>query len=241
MKTRRVTIHIGGRTIRAVLAEGDLWLTQRSMAEIFETSPQNVTIHITNVGRYMDVTNGSRYFAVAQKEGRRTIARRLRHYSLEIVHAVAIRAQRYDEANVLMGTAGQYGVLRSSYRIVPMRERDFAEILTSTLKGITSVIPQYHVLGYFIDFYLPEHALAVEYDESHHAKPSQNKLDKRRQADIAKAIGVRFLRVREGRELQGINRIVRHIIEHNKLVARKTVAPDRVKHAPWVRSKNPLS
>ena len=222
MTTRRVSIDIGSRTIQAVVAEDDLWLSQRCMAEIFDTSPQNITMHIANLARHMDVTDGSRYFTLAQKEGQRTVERRLTHYSLEIAHAIALRTQRYDELNALMGMAGECGVLKSSYRIVPIRERNFAEILTSTLDGITSVITQHSVLGYLVDFYLPEFALAIEYDEPHHAKPSQIALDRKRQADIERALGVSFIRVEEGGELHGLNRVVKHIAQQIKRMAKKT-------------------
>jgi very-short-patch-repair endonuclease len=67
-------------------------------------------------------------------------------------------------------------------------------------------------MGYRIDFFLPKYELAIEYDESHHAKPLQAKRDKERQKLIASKFGVKFIRVRQGKELQGINRILRFIL-----------------------------
>ena len=39
----------GQTAIEVNLAEETVWLTQAQMAELFETTPQNITIHLKNV------------------------------------------------------------------------------------------------------------------------------------------------------------------------------------------------
>lgn len=58
--------------------------------------------------------------------------------------------------------------------------------------GIT-VIRQYKVLKYRIDFYIPEYNLAVEYDEEQHRFSMQ--VDAKRMAEIKNAIGCKFIRL----------------------------------------------
>ena len=53
---------------------------------------------------------------------------------------------------------------------------------------------QYNVNGYFIDGYIPELNLALEYDEYHHNKPSQKIKDETRELDIKSELGCDFLR-----------------------------------------------
>ena len=61
------------------------------------------------------------------------------------------------------------------------------------------VIEQYEVLGgkYFIDWYVPELRLAIEFDESHHSSDVIKDKDKKRQEEIEKELGCKFLRYKE--------------------------------------------
>ncbi len=39
----------GGVRIEVYLADETIWLTQKKMAELFDTTPQNITLHIKNI------------------------------------------------------------------------------------------------------------------------------------------------------------------------------------------------
>jgi len=74
-----------------------LWLTQAQIAELFQTTPQNVTLHfkaIFSEGELMEVATCKDYLQVRQ-EGSRAVSRRLRHYSLEAVLAVGYRVRSH--------------------------------------------------------------------------------------------------------------------------------------------------
>jgi len=86
--------------------------------------------------------------------------------------------------------------------------------LNELLDGITTVIPQYPVLNYRIDFYLPELNIAIEYDEKHHN--SNKKSDNERQKEIEKILKCDFIRVGEYCEQIAINQLLK-IILHKSL------------------------
>lgn len=39
----------GRVTIEVLYAEENIWLTQKKMAELFETTPQNITLHLKHI------------------------------------------------------------------------------------------------------------------------------------------------------------------------------------------------
>lgn len=57
------------------------------------------------------------------------------------------------------------------------------------------IIEQYPVKNYQIDWYIPELKLAIEYDERHHIR--SKKEDRKRQNEISKELGCKFIRFRE--------------------------------------------
>jgi hypothetical protein len=83
----------GGTVVRLRAGGGTFWLTQLEIAELFETSKQNVSLHIKNV-----LAEGELAEAAAVKdcltvriEGGRKVQRKTKAYSLEMVLAVSYR------------------------------------------------------------------------------------------------------------------------------------------------------
>jgi len=85
-----------GRTrIECRFEKGTIWLTQALMAELFQTTPQNVTLHLKAIfaeGELTEEATCKDYLQVRQ-EGRRAITRSLRHYSLPAILAVGYRVR----------------------------------------------------------------------------------------------------------------------------------------------------
>ncbi len=72
-----------------------LWLTQAQMAELFQTTPQNVTLHLKSIfadGELEEAATCKDYLQV-RIEGGREIARSLLHYSLSAILAVGYRVR----------------------------------------------------------------------------------------------------------------------------------------------------
>lgn len=72
-----------------------VWLTQAQMAHLYQTSPQNVTLHIQGIydeGELSESATCKDYLQVRQ-EGERQVKRSLKHYSLDMILAVGYRVR----------------------------------------------------------------------------------------------------------------------------------------------------
>ena len=83
----------GAVNIEVLFAEENIWLTQKKMAELFDCSSDNISLHLKNVYRDHEVVQKSttEEFSVVQKEGNREVSRKLLFYSLEAIIAVGYR------------------------------------------------------------------------------------------------------------------------------------------------------
>ena len=85
-----------GRTrVQCRFEEETLWLTQAQIAELFETTPQNVTLHLKGIfseGELIEAATCKDYLQV-RLEGEREVTRKLRHYRLEAILAVGFRVR----------------------------------------------------------------------------------------------------------------------------------------------------
>ena len=79
--------------IEVLFAEENIWLTQKKMADLFGTTPQNITQHLKNIfaDNEVDRLSTCKDFLQVQNEGGRTIERKTKMYSLETIIAVGYR------------------------------------------------------------------------------------------------------------------------------------------------------
>ena len=75
--------------------DGAVWLTQAQMAELFDTSTQNITRHIKNIldDDETDSSATCKDYLQVQNEGTRQVQRTLNLYSLEMILAVGMRVR----------------------------------------------------------------------------------------------------------------------------------------------------
>ena len=75
------------------LDQETVWLTQRQMAAVFATSPENVLMHLRNVFAQdeLDEEATTKDFLVVRQEGARQVRRSLKHYNLDAVISVGCR------------------------------------------------------------------------------------------------------------------------------------------------------
>jgi len=85
-----------GRTrVECRFEDETIWLTQALIAELFQTTPQNVTMHLKAIyeeGELEEQATCKRYLQVRQ-EGRREVSRQLKYYSLPVVLSVGYRVR----------------------------------------------------------------------------------------------------------------------------------------------------
>lgn len=67
----------GAVHIEVLYAEENIWLTQKKMAELFDTTPQNITQHLKNIYKEGEINQVAtcKDFLQVQNEGGRTIER----------------------------------------------------------------------------------------------------------------------------------------------------------------------
>ena len=70
-----------------------LWLTQKDMAELFETTPQNITLHLKNIynEEELDTNATCKDYLQVQKEGTREVKRNKKYYNLKAITAIGYR------------------------------------------------------------------------------------------------------------------------------------------------------
>lgn len=76
-------------------AEEDLWLTQRQIAEIYDTTQQNISQHIEGIYKDKELQSEATHkkFLLVQKEGNRDVKREVSHYNLDMIIALGYRVQ----------------------------------------------------------------------------------------------------------------------------------------------------
>jgi len=79
--------------IQVRFEDGDLWLTQKAIGELFDIDRTVVTKHIKNIYSEfeLDENSTSANFALVQKEGNREITRNVLYYNLDVVISVGYR------------------------------------------------------------------------------------------------------------------------------------------------------
>ena len=85
-----------GQTQIDVRVENEtVWLTQAQMAELFEKTPQNITIHIRNAYNEgeLDPKSTCKEYLQVQKEGKRNVARKIKYYDLDVIISVGYRVK----------------------------------------------------------------------------------------------------------------------------------------------------
>jgi len=79
--------------IKVLMHEETIWLTQKSISELFETTTDNVSLHLKNIYAEQELleTATTEDFSVVQNEAGRAVRRRLKHYNLDAIIAVGYR------------------------------------------------------------------------------------------------------------------------------------------------------
>ena len=85
-----------GHTRLEVRFEGEtVWLTQSQMADLFQTTKQNISLHIQNVYSEKELEKGGtvKEYLTVQSEGGRQVKREMEHYNLDVIISVGYRVK----------------------------------------------------------------------------------------------------------------------------------------------------
>ena len=85
----------GNVSVNVRFAEEDVWLTQAQLAEIYNTTQQNISLHQKGIyadGELDEEATHKKYLLVRQ-EGNRQVQREIDHYNLDMIIALGYRVQ----------------------------------------------------------------------------------------------------------------------------------------------------
>lgn len=85
----------GQTRLQVRLQEDTVWLTQKQLADLYQVSVPNVSMHVRNIyaeGELLPQATVKQYLTV-QVEGDREVPRTLDHYNLDMVLAIGYRVR----------------------------------------------------------------------------------------------------------------------------------------------------
>ena len=85
-----------GQTAIDVRLENEtVWLSQAQMVDLFQTTKQNVSLHVNNVFKEGELEEGStvKEYLTVQKEGKRNVGRVVKYYNLDVIISVGYRVK----------------------------------------------------------------------------------------------------------------------------------------------------
>ncbi len=87
------TSQAGTQSIEARYEDGTIWLTQQQLAELFQTTIPNISIHIRNIYETGELTPEAtlKDYLTVRHEGKREVKRKLAHYGLDVIISVGYR------------------------------------------------------------------------------------------------------------------------------------------------------
>ena len=87
----------GQTNVQVRLKDDTVWLTQADMSELFQTTKQNINLHINNILRTGELQANPtvKEYLTVQEEGNRLVQRQVAHYSLDMIISVGYRVNSH--------------------------------------------------------------------------------------------------------------------------------------------------
>lgn len=84
---------LDGIEVSIIFDKETVWATQRQMAELFGTTPQNITLHLKSIYQEKEILESStcKEYLQVQSEGKREVRRKQKVYNLDAIISVGYR------------------------------------------------------------------------------------------------------------------------------------------------------
>ena len=126
-----------GTTQVEVRFENDtVWLSQAQMANIFDTSSDNISLHLKNIFNEAELDENltTEDFSVVRQEGKRQVTRKVKYYNLDAIISVGYRVKSKSATNFrIWATARLKEYLTQGYTINQKRLQQNAHELEQAL------------------------------------------------------------------------------------------------------------
>jgi len=87
----------GNTKIDVRLENETVWLNQAQMVELFQTTKQNISLHVRNIFKEGELQEGStvKEYLTVQTEGNRSVKREVLYYNLDVIISVGYRVKSH--------------------------------------------------------------------------------------------------------------------------------------------------
>ncbi|OHE04601.1 RhuM family protein [Sulfurimonas sp. RIFOXYB12_FULL_35_9] len=135
-----VVYNDGELELKISINEENIWLNQVQIAELFETSTDNISLHLKNIYKEKELAENSTVedFSVVRQEGGRSVKRNIKHYNLDAIISVgyrvsSLKATKFRQwATSVLKNYIQNGYAINTHKITEQRlnilENDIANI-----------------------------------------------------------------------------------------------------------------
>lgn len=148
-------------------SEEDLWLTQTQIAELYDTTQQNISQHIDGIYKDNELDREATHkdFLLVRTEGKRQVKRNIDHYNLDMVIALGYRVQSQiatrfrrwaterlheyiqkgfamDDERLKQGGSRYFRELLQRIRDIRTSERNFYQLVTDIYATATDYDPR---------------------------------------------------------------------------------------------------
>jgi hypothetical protein len=159
-----------------------VWLTQRQMSVLFDTTTDNIGLHLKNIfsSNELEEAATSEDYSAVQTEGTRRVQRRLKHYNLDAIISVGYRVNSKRAVRFRQWatrTLREHLVRGYTLNEKRLTERGFQEaretldLLARTLQNQASLDDIGRAVLDLITDYADTWRLLLEYDENRLATP----------------------------------------------------------------------
>ncbi|HJG78555.1 virulence RhuM family protein [Phocaeicola barnesiae] len=86
----------GDTKIDVYFVDGDIWMTQKALTELYQVSKSSISEHIKNIfddGELTESETTVRKFRTVQMEGERKVEREFLHYNFQMILAIGYRVR----------------------------------------------------------------------------------------------------------------------------------------------------
>ena len=177
----------GGVRLEVKLEQETVWLTQLQMATLFETTPENVLMHLKNVYAEKELVKRSttKDFLAVRTEGKRQVRRKLKHYNLDAIISVGYRVNSKRGVRFRQWATGvlrEHVVKGYTLNAQRLAERGVDELeqalrlLTGTLTVNALVTDEGRAVLEVVQQYTRAWRLLLEYDEGRLSEKPTNPL-----------------------------------------------------------------
>jgi len=121
----------GQTQVEVRFGQETVWLSQAQMAQLFDTSADNISLHLKNIYAEgeLDEQATTEDFSVVRTEGSRKVTRQIKHYNLDAVISTGYRVKsRYATQFRIWATARLKDYLLKGYALNQQRLQQNADM-----------------------------------------------------------------------------------------------------------------